>query len=146
LLATIVWKGSEVAIAINQLRGMTPILEGDLQARGIYNTEQLLEAARTPGGRTALGEQVGVDTQRILELANRADLSRIEGVAGAYSDLLEQAGVDTVRELAGRNPGNLHAKLVAVNAERRLVRRLPSRNAVANWITQAKDLPRRLEY
>jgi predicted flap endonuclease-1-like 5' DNA nuclease len=135
-----------MAIAINRLRGMTPILEGDLQMLGIYNTEQLLEATRTPGSRAAFGDQLGVETRVILELANRADLSRIRGVAGAYSDLLEQAGVDTVPELAGRNPGNLHARLVAVNAERRLVERLPSRKAVANWIVQAQALPRRLEY
>lgn len=135
-----------MAIPINKLRGMNSDLEGDLQMRGIYNTEQLLETARTQGGREHLAEQVGVDTRTILELANRADLSRIVGVAGVYSDLLEQAGVDTVRELAGRNAENLYGRLVEVNAVGRFVRRLPSRNAVADWIAQARDLPRRLEY
>lgn len=133
-------------IPINELRGMTPILEGDLHVRGIYNSEQLLEAARTPAERESLAGQVGVEVRTILELANRADLSRIWGVAGVYSDLLEHAGVDTVKELAARNPDNLHAKLVEVNAQSKLTGRVPPRNQVEKWIAQAQELPRRLEY
>ena len=133
-------------IPINELRGMTPILEGDLHVRGIYNSEQLLEAARTPAERESLAGQVGVEVRTILELANRADLSRIWGVAGVYSDLLEHAGVDTVKELAARNPDNLHARLVEVNAQSKLTGRVPPRNQVEKWIAQAQELPRRLEY
>jgi len=133
-------------IPIKQLRGMTPSLEGALHTRGIYHTEQLLQAASTPAGREALGKQAGVATQTILELANRADLARVWGLAGVYSDLLEQAGVDTVKELAGRNPENLYAKLIQVNAKGRIARRVPSRSHVENWIAQARELPRRLEY
>ena len=125
---------------------MTPILEGDLHVRGIYNSEQLLEAACTPAERESLAGQVGVEVRTILELANRADLSRIWGVAGVYSDLLEHAGVDTVKELAARNPNNLHARLVEVNAQSKLTRRVPPRNQVEKWIAQAQELPRRLEY
>jgi predicted flap endonuclease-1-like 5' DNA nuclease len=135
-----------MAIPIGKLRGMTPTLEGDLHVRGIYDTEQLLEATRTPAGREALAGQVAVEPQTILELANRADLSRIWGVAGVYSDLLEHAGVDTVLELATRNPDNLHAKLVEVNAQSKRTLRVPPRNLVENWIAQAQELPRRLEY
>lgn len=133
-------------IPINELRGMTPILEGDLHARGIYNSEQLLETARTPAERESLAGQVGVEARTILELANRADLSRIWGVAGVYSDLLEHAGVDTVKELAARNPDNLHATLVEVNAQSKLTGRVPPRNQIEKWIAQAQKLPRRLEY
>lgn len=135
-----------MAIPIGKLRGLTPTLEGDLQARGIFDTEQLLEAACTPAGREALAGHVGVKPQTILELANRADLSRIWGVAGVYSDLREHAGVDTVLELATRNPDNLHAKLVEVNAQSQRTRRMPSHNLVEKWIAQAQGLPRRLQY
>jgi predicted flap endonuclease-1-like 5' DNA nuclease len=135
-----------MAIPIKKLRGMTPELEGDLHMRGIYHTGHLLAASCTPADRQLLGEQVGVAPQAILELANRADLSRIWGVAGVYADLLEQAGVDTVRELAGRKPDHLHAKLVEVNAESKLAGRLPSRKMVGNWISQAQELPRGLQY
>jgi hypothetical protein len=67
-------------------------------------------------------------------------------VGEEYSDLLEAAGVDTVVELAGRNPSNLHEKMTAVNAEKKLVRQLPSLAQVEAWVAQAKELPRVLSY
>jgi len=89
---------------------------------------------------------VGVEARTILELANRADLSRIHSVAGVHSDLLEQAGVDTVKELATRNADNLHARLVELNSQTKLTGQVPSRNMVRDWIAQAGELPRALEY
>jgi predicted flap endonuclease-1-like 5' DNA nuclease len=73
-------------------------------------------------------------------------LSRVKGVAGVYSDLLEQAGVDTVKELAGRRPDNLHAKMVEVNKEKNLTGRLPTSEMVESWVAQAKELPKFLTY
>jgi predicted flap endonuclease-1-like 5' DNA nuclease len=82
----------------------------------------------------------------ILEWVNHVDLFRIKGVGEEYSDLLEEAGVDTVPELAQRNPEHLHQKLVAVNQEKKLVRQLPTQAQVSNWIEQAKRLPRVIAY
>jgi predicted flap endonuclease-1-like 5' DNA nuclease len=87
-----------------------------------------------------------VEPRAILELANRADLARVRGVAGVFSDLLERAGVDTVKELATRNPDNLHAKVEEVNARERLSGRTPPWSAVKDWVAQAKVLPRILQY
>jgi predicted flap endonuclease-1-like 5' DNA nuclease len=125
---------------------MTTSLAEELRAHGIYGTQRLLDATRTPADREKLAERAGVESRAILELANRTDLSRVWGVAGVYSDLLEQAGVDTVRELAARNPDNLHAKLLEVNVQHKVAGRVPSRSMVERWIAQAKELPRRLEY
>jgi len=135
-----------MAISIKKLRGMTAESAAKLKERGIVYSDQLLEASKTPAGRQALAEQVGVDSQMILELANRADLSRIKGIAEVFSDLLENAGVDTVKELAMRNPEHLHATLVKVNAEKKLAKRLPPLSAVKDWVRQAKELPGVLEY
>ena len=82
----------------------------------------------------------------VLEWVNHVDLHRIKGVAGQYSDLLEASGVDTVPELAQRNAAHLFEKIQAVNAEKKLVRRLPTQKQVSNWIEQAKDLPRVVTY
>ena len=71
---------------------------------------------------------------------------RIRGVGEEYSDLLEEAGVDTVVELARRNPENLHMKMREVNARDELVRKLPTLNDVTSWIDQAKTMPRKIEY
>jgi len=135
-----------MATLLNQLKGMTLELEDKLRARGIYNSDQLVEAARTPADREALAEYAGVDTRVILELANRSDLARIKGIGGVFSDLLEHAGVDTVKELATRNPDNLHLKLLETNAKKNLAGRVPTLEMVTNWIAQAKELPRLLEY
>ncbi len=67
-------------------------------------------------------------------------------MAEEYSDLLEEAGVDTIPELAQRNPENLYPKLVEVNQQKRLVRQLPSQRQVADWVAQAKVLPRKIFY
>ena len=135
-----------MAISISALRGMSAELAARLKGHGIYDSDQLLEAARTPAGRKALAEQAGVESRVILELANRADLARVRGIAGVFSDLLEQAGVDTVKELANRNPDNLHAKLVEVNAEKKLAGRTPHQALVNDWVAQAEELPKLLEY
>ena len=135
-----------MTISIGKLKGMSTELEAKLKERGIYNSDQLLEAARTPSGRQALAEQVGVESRAILELANRADLARVRGIGGVFSNLLEQAGVDTVKELATRRPDNLHAKLLEINAQKRLAGRAPTLDMVKDWVAQAKELPKLLEY
>jgi predicted flap endonuclease-1-like 5' DNA nuclease len=77
---------------------------------------------------------------------NLADLMRIKGVGQEYADLLEEAGVDTVKELRRRNPDNLHTALLEVNKEKQLVRHVPGRDQVADWIEQAKALPPKVAY
>jgi predicted flap endonuclease-1-like 5' DNA nuclease len=81
-----------------------------------------------------------------LEWVNHVDLFRIQGVGSEYADLLEAAGVDTVPELAQRNPANLHQKLSEVNEEKQLVRHVPSLSSVEDWVEQAKSLPRKITY
>lgn len=135
-----------MALPIGKLRGVSYELETRLKAQGIYNVEQLLELACAPEGREALARQLKVDPGVVLELANRADLARVRGIGGVFSDLLEHAGVDTVKELATRRPDHLHARLLETNAQRKLAGRLPTLEAVEDWVAQAKKLPRVLEY
>jgi predicted flap endonuclease-1-like 5' DNA nuclease len=77
----------------------------------------------------------------ILEWVNLADLMRIKGVGEEYSDLLEEAGVDSVKELRNRRADNLTKAMQEVNAKKKLVRRPPSEKEVTDWIAQAKKLP-----
>ena len=117
-----------------------------LEAAGITTTQALLERGATPKGRQDLAEQTDISGKLILEWVNLADLFRIKGIGEEYSDLLEEAGVDTVPELAQRNPENLHRKMVEVNEEKKLVRRVPGLSQVENWVAQAKELPRVITY
>jgi len=128
------------------IEGIGGTIETKLKANGISSLEALLEAGATSGGRKELAEKSGLSEKQILKWVNHADLIRIKGVGGEYAELLEAAGVDTVPELATRNPENLFAKIVEVNAEKKLVRKLPVERQIAGWISQAKELPRRLTY
>jgi predicted flap endonuclease-1-like 5' DNA nuclease len=131
---------------IMDIEGIGPVYAEKLIAAGIKTTGKLLKAGATPKGREELAEKAGIDYKLILEWVNHADLYRIKGVAEEYSDLLEEAGVDTVPELAQRNPENLYAKLVEVNDMKKLVRQLPSQRQVGDWVQQAKALPRMIQY
>jgi predicted flap endonuclease-1-like 5' DNA nuclease len=135
-----------MSVAILKLKGISLQLETMLRDLGVSNSDQFLETARTPSARKALAVQLGIEPRTVLELANRADLARVKGIGGVFSDLLEQAGVDTVKELATRRADHLYAKLVEVNAETKAAGRLPTQNAVRGWVAEAKTLPRVLEY
>ncbi|NLC69999.1 MAG: DUF4332 domain-containing protein [Desulfuromonadaceae bacterium] len=113
-----------------------------LEGEGINSIEKLLESAAGKKGRQAIAEKTGISEKLILKWVNRADLFRIKGISTQYSDLLELAGVDTVPELAQRKAENLQAKMVEVNEEKKVVKRVPNLSEVESWIAQAKELPR----
>lgn len=131
---------------IATIEGIGPVYAEKLAAAGIKTVEALLDAAKDPKGRQTLAEATGIDASRILKWANMADLMRIKGVGEEYSELLEAAGVDTVKELKHRNAENLHAKMEEINEAKKLVRQTPSLKSVGEWIEQAKTLPAILTY
>lgn len=129
-----------------EIEGIGAVYAEKLTAAGVTSIEDLHVKGKTPKGRDQLAETSGITKTLILEWVNLADLFRIKGVGEEYSDLLEEAGVDTVAELAQRNPGNLHKKMAETNAEKKLVRRLPPLSSVESWVAQAKEMPRGVEY
>jgi predicted flap endonuclease-1-like 5' DNA nuclease len=131
---------------LTQVEGIGETYAGKLQAAGISTTQELLEKGASPQGRQEIAEATGISGKLILQWVNHADLYRIKGVGQEYADLLEAAGVDTVPELAQRNPENLYDKLDEVNQSKELVRRLPSQAQVKEWVEQAKTLPRAITY
>jgi predicted flap endonuclease-1-like 5' DNA nuclease len=142
LVKEIIDRGSKII----DIEGIGSVYAEKLNSINIYTTSDLLEAGATPLGRKELAEKTGISDKLILEWVNIADLFRIKGVGEEYSDLLEEAGVDTVVELARRVPENLHAKMLEVNEKKKLVRRPPTLNEVKQWIEEAKKLPRKIEY
>jgi len=131
---------------IAEIEGIGPQYASKLAAIGIKTTEKLLKEGATAKGRKAIEEKSGIAHKLILEWVNLADLFRIKGVGEEYSDLLEEAGVDTVAELANRNAENLFAKVTEVNEKKKLVRRPPTTDMIKDWINQAKKLDRIVEY
>ncbi|NLV50229.1 MAG: DUF4332 domain-containing protein [Clostridiales bacterium] len=128
------------------VEGIGDIYEAKLKAVGVNSLEAMLAACATKKGRTELAEKADISEKLILKWANHADLMRIKGIGGEYSELLEAAGVDTVPELANRKAENLFKKMRETNDQKSLVRKLPTEAQVADWIKQAADLPRVLQY
>ncbi len=131
---------------LENVEGIGEAYGAKLREAGIRSIPALLKKGSTPRGRQKIAEDSGLSPKRILTWINHADLKRIKGVERQYAELLEAAGVDTVVELAQRNPTNLHQKMFETNEEKRLVRRPPSLSMVERWIEQAKTLPRVIHY
>ncbi len=133
-------------MGIDKIEGIGPAMAEKLQKAGVRSVAGLLKKGADPKGRKEIAEKAGISEAQILKWVNMADLFRIKGVASQYAELLEAAGVDTVKELAQRNAVNLRKAMESVNSQKRLVRVLPSADAVASWVQQAKELPRAVSY
>ncbi len=136
----------ELNYPITEVRGITDAQAAVLRDAGLSTTIALLSACGTRGERKAVADKTGLDEAAVLAIANRADLMRISGIGTKWGDLLERAGVDTVKELATRNPDNLRAKLEEVNAAAGLVKALPTAADCTDWVEQASALAPRLSY
>jgi predicted flap endonuclease-1-like 5' DNA nuclease len=123
---------------ISKVRGMTPELQSKLEAEGIKNTAQLLEHAKTEKQRSDLAKKAGTTPHILKELANRADLMRLKGVGEALSNLLEEAGVNSCKELQHRKPDHLHKTLVDLQAKHKLAHHTPTVEEITTWIAEAK--------
>lgn len=131
---------------LDQIKGLDEESLQKLQEAGIDSSEALLDKAGSPDGRKALVAETGVDVKALLGWLNRADLFRVNGVGRQFADLLEVAGVDTVPELAQRKAENLHKKMQKVNEEQKVITKLPRLDQVEDWVAQAKELPRKINY
>jgi predicted flap endonuclease-1-like 5' DNA nuclease len=127
---------------VADIEGVGPAFAAKLEAVGVTTVEALLEKGATAKGRAYLATKTGISGDKILSWVNFADLHRLKGVAEEYSELLEKAGVDSPTELAQRKAQNLYAKMVELNAAKKLVRKMPTEAQVADWIEQAKKLPK----
>jgi Domain of unknown function (DUF4332) len=131
---------------ITEIDGIDGEAAAILKSAGIRSTERLLEAARTVRGRKLLASKTGFDEKQLLCWANVADRMRIKGIRKEYAELLQAAGVDTVKELKYRNPANLAKAMAEANKKRKLVAFLPSEKVVGSWIEHAKKLQIKITY
>jgi len=135
-----------MAYKIIDVEGIGEVYAKKLIAAGIETVEALLKECAKPAGRKALAEKADISPKLVLTWANHADLMRIKGVGPQFSELLEAAGVDTVKELQHRVAEKLQAKLEEVNEQKHLVGRVPAVVEVEKMIAQAKGLPAVMEY
>ncbi|MCI0474642.1 MAG: DUF4332 domain-containing protein [Anaerolineales bacterium] len=135
-----------MALSIGKVRGISPAHAKTLRQHGLGDINKYLAATKTAEKRRALAQELNVSEQQVLEHANRCDLARVVGIGRVFSNLLENAGVDTVKEMAARVPQNLYEKLAETNVGKRYAQRNPTLKEVKGWVAQAKKLPKTLEY
>lgn len=135
-----------MAYKVIDIEGVGEVYAEKLTAAGILTAAQLLAKCAAPAGRKALEEETGINGKLILKWCNHADLYRVKGVGPQFAELLEAAGVDTVKELAQRRADNLAAKILEVNEEKHLVRRVPVEKEVQKMVDCAKELPSVMTY
>ncbi len=136
------WLGRGVGL----VEGIGPAYGSQLEVVGVSTLQDLLLRGATRRGRQEIADRTGISGRLIMRWVNNADLFRIRGVGTQYADLLEASGVDTVVELALRRPDNLAARLKTTNDIRSLVHQVPTEAQVADWVAQAKGLPRIVAY
>ncbi len=132
--------------SIQDIEGIGPKYAQLLNQAGIRTTSKLLEVGGNRAGRKLLAEKTSINEKNILKWVNMADLFRITGIAGQFSELLESAGVDTVKELRTRNAENLAEKMAEVNKKKRLCKTTPSTKMVTKWVAQASKLEPMVTY
>lgn len=131
---------------ITEIEGIGEATAARLIDMGIKTVEAFLKKGADPKGRDAIAKESGLSAAKVLAFVNMADLFRVKGIGSEYAELLQASGVNTVVELSKRNPENLHAKMLEVNADKKLVRQPPSSDTVAGWVQSAKELPRVVQY
>ena len=122
---------------IAEIKGMPPEAHAKLQEKGITHNEHLLEHAQDPQKRNALLKHLGVNSAQLTEWTNRADLMRLKGVSTQMSNLLEECGVDSCKELQHRTVDHLHAKLHEINDAKKLAHHVPPKAQIEAWIKEA---------
>lgn len=125
---------------IIDIEGIGSAYAEKLKTAGVNTTDDMLAKGGTKSGRKELADATGIDEGKILTWVNHSDLHRIDGIAGQTSELMEAAGVDTVKELATRNAANLAAKMQEINDAKNLSGRVPSADQLQKMIDQAKTL------
>jgi predicted flap endonuclease-1-like 5' DNA nuclease len=137
---------TKMSRSIQDIEGIGPKYAQLLNQAGIKTTGKLLETGGNRAGRRLLAEKTSINEKNILKWVNMADLFRVKGVAGQFAELLEGAGVDTVKELRNRNADNLAEKMAEVNKKKHLCKATPSSKMVTNWVGQAKKMAPMVTY
>ncbi len=131
---------------IEEIEGIGPSYAEKLAAATIATTDDLLNLCCTPSGRKQVAAKTSVSEAQLLKWSNAADLMRISGIGPEYAELLEAAGVDTVKELRNRNSENLATTMNEINDQKKLTRAVPSATVVKKWVEAAKTTEPKITY
>jgi predicted flap endonuclease-1-like 5' DNA nuclease len=125
---------------ISEIKGLDPKVATKLQQAHIDTVDDLVKHAQTPHQRAELAQQLGVPPSQFTGWLNRANLMRLKGVGTEMANLLEDSGVDSVKELQHRKAEMLVTKLKETNDAKHITSHAPSQTQVQEWIEEARTL------
>lgn len=125
---------------IDAIEGIGPAFQEKLEAAGVSTVEALLEKGGSDSARATLAEATGIPQKRIDTWVSMADLFRIKGIASQFGELLVRSGVGSVSELANADATELRATLEAANAEKNMVKVIPTVESLEKFIAAAAEL------
>ena len=125
---------------IAEIEGIGTQFGHQLMASGVNTSKDLMDKCGTVDKMEQLAQATGISTKQLTTWLHQADLMRVSGIGPEFGQLLERSGVESVRELATRNPENITHLLARVNAEKRLTRAVPALKTVTSWVDRAKSM------
>lgn len=125
---------------IEQIEGIGTKFGQQLMTSGVHTTSDLLEKCGTADKVRQLELATGISSKQLNSWMRQADLMRVSGIGPEFGQLLEEAGIESVMQLASRDPENVTQLVARVNAEKKLTRALPPVSIVSRWVDQAKEM------
>jgi hypothetical protein len=123
---------------INELTRIEPVHLERLDHQGIFTTGLLLEVSETPARRQTLADQLGADTNDVLEWRDEALMLNLASFGAAEHQLFIQAGIEGLRDILDLDLDAF--KVTILKAARELDMDTPSDLAMEGWWDQARTL------
>jgi ribosomal protein L20 len=120
------------------VEGIGPEYLKKLAAAGITSRAQLLQ--KDAEGRSALAEAADIGEGLLGKWVSQIELAGLEGLSDQDAEILVAGGISSVQALAQADADILNGSLIAINAEKNLVKEVPSVEQLKAWIAQAKAL------
>lgn len=110
-----------------------------MEKAGILSVEDLLPLTKTQIKK--LAKETGIPEKSIDTWQEHADLMRIEGINPEQANLLNQIGIDSVKEFALRSSKSTHLKIIEFTKNNpNVTKNVPNQKNVDDWINKAKIL------
>lgn len=116
-----------------------------LEANGLSTTDKVLEYAATKVGRKRLSKYSKIPIPRIVEIVKQCDLLRVDGLGPSMARVLQAAGVEHTGPLSEGDAKAIRKRMEEANRSGQFTKVLPDAKTVADWIAQARRMPRVLK-
>ena len=125
---------------LSKIEGVTGVHMLKLKSARVTTIEKLLLQGATAQGRKEIARKTRITEKTIERWVHHADFFRIKGMAGLKAELLDTAGVATMKKLGSQNASRLQTTLLNINKKKKLVERVPGLVQVERWVKTARKI------